>query len=227
MKTEDAQKIAEETRKTYDDVAGEFSASRAKFWDELAFLAKHIKPGDRVLDIGCGNGRFLPLVKERGGQYVGVDYSEGLIREAKRLHPDGEFVVGDATKLSFLDSKFDVAYSFATIHHVPSKELRAQFIREAARVVKPGGMFILTAWHLWQPRNFLKLFMSINPLSPLEAGDMLLTFGKNKAPRYLHAFTRRELSLLLIKNGFHVESIETIPRPSGEKNTIVVAKRAP
>ncbi len=229
MRREEAQKIAEETRKTYDRVAGDFSASRATFWGELAFLAEHIAHDDHVLDIGCGNGRFFPLVHERHAQYTGIDYSERLIAEAERLHPEGKFILGDGTALPFPDNSFDIAYSFATIHHVPGKELRAQFAREAARVLHPGGTFILSAWELWTPRHFNALLStalkSVLGKTALDVGDLMLTFGKNKEPRYLHAFTQGELSTLLTKNGFSVLGIDSIQRPSGEKNIVVVAKR--
>lgn len=229
MQREDARKIAEETRKTYDTVAGEFSASRATFWGELVFLAKHISRDDRVLDIGCGNGRFFPLVNERHAQYTGIDYSEKLVSVARQLHPEGQFVVGDALALPFPDNTFDIVYSFAAIHHIPSKELRTQFVREAARVLHPGGTFILTAWKLWTPRHFGELLMTALKSNlgrtALDAGDLMLTFGKNKEPRYLHAFTERELSKLLTKNGFGVVSMGIISRPSGEKNIVVVAKK--
>ena len=229
MEKEEAQKIAEKTRKTYDTVAGEFSASRAKFWEELAFLAEHTKSGDRVLDIGCGNGRLFPLIKERGARYTGIDYSEGLVGEARRLHPDGDFVVADAVALPFAHNAFDIAYSFATIHHIPGKELRAQFVSEAARVLRPGGTFILTAWELWGIRHAGVLLRtglkSILRLIPLDVGDAILTFGKNRAERYVHGFTQRELSLLLAEGGFTVISIESIARPSGGKNIVVVARK--
>lgn len=229
MRREEAQKITEETRKTYDIVAGEFSTSRAKFWDELVFLAERMKPDDRVLDIGCGNGRLFPLAKKHAASYVGIDHSTGLIREATRLHPEGKFLVGDAAKLPFPDSMFDVCYSFAAIHHIPGRELRAQFVREAARVLHPGGILILTAWDLWNRKRFgdivLSTLKSILGLTPLEAGDLMLTFGQNKAPRYLHAFTKRELVTLLIENGFMVESISVIPHGNKEKNIVVIAKK--
>lgn len=229
MKREDAQNIAEETRKTYDAVADEFSSSRAQFWDELAFLVEHTKAGDRVLDIGCGNGRLFPFIREKRARYTGVDYSEGLINKAKHLHSDGEFVVGDATALPFSNNAFDIAYSVATIHHIPGKELRTEFVREAARVLRPGGTFVLTAWGLWTFRHLgdiiSTVFKSVLGQTPLDVGDVMLTFGKNKRPRYLHAFSRRELSLLLVKNGLTVLSVDVVSRASGEKNIVVVAKK--
>ena len=228
MKREVAQMIANETRNSYDHMAREFSDTRVTFWEELGFLAEHAIPGMRVLDIGCGNGRFYELLKTRQVTYTGLDYSIGLLAEARRLHPDGAFMEGDATKLPFADCSFDIAFAFAVIHHIPGRELREQFVREVARVLSPGSTFILTAWDLegtGKIRYLRSYLNSMNPFTTLDAGDIMLTFGKEKRKRYLHAFTERELVRLLEKNGFSVVDTDVVTRPSGQKNILVIARK--
>ncbi len=235
MKREVAIKLANETRDSYDQVAREFSDSRARFWEELEFLAEHATAGMRVLDIGCGNGRFYPLLKARDVDYTGLDNSAGLLKEALRLHAEtsgkANFVLGDATALPFPDRSFDIAFSFATIHHIPSLALREKFVQEAARVLVPGGKLVLTAWDLWQPphggKYLFALFANLNPFSDLDVGDMILTFGKQKHKRYLHAFTKRSLVQLLRKNGFTIIDADIVERKSGsgQKNILVIAQK--
>ena len=229
MKREAATKRAIETRNSYDQMAKEFSDSRARFWDELAFLAEHIERDDHVLDIGCGNGRFAPLVSARHAHYDGVDYSVGLIAEAQRKFPEYTFVAGDATALPFSNNSFDIAFSFAVIHHIPSNALRAQFVAEVFRILHPNGKLILTAWDIWSPTYFARLLRSaistIFGRNNLDIGDVLLTFGKQKHPRYVHACTMRELSTLLTACGFHVISSERIARKSGQKNIVIIAQK--
>lgn len=229
MKSEVAEQILKENKESYDKMAGEFSASRGKFWEELAFLAEHASAEMRALDIGCGNGRFYPLLHARDATYTGLDNSKGLLDEARRRHPEGIFALGDATALPFPDESFDIAYSFAVIHHIPSSALRKKFAAEAARVLTPGGMLIVTAWDLWSPRHFLKFLQSgiksIFELSPLDIGDAWLTFGKEKQKRYLHAFTVRELEGLLTQNDFTIVGTEVIKRKSGEKNIVTIARK--
>ncbi len=229
MKREVAQNIANETQKSYDAMAREFSDSRARFWDELAFLALEIKAGDHVLDMGCGNGRFAPLAVACEASYVGLDYSRGLITEAERKFPEQAFTVGDATSLPFPDSSFDIVFSFAVIHHIPSKAMRKQFIAEAFRALRPGGKFIFTAWDLWSPQYMGKIVVSaLSSLlgkDNLDMGDVMLTFGKQKHPRYVHACTVREMCLLLTACGFRIISSERIARKSGQKNIVIVAQR--
>lgn len=229
MKREAATKIAEETQNSYNNMAKEFSDSRVRFWDELAYLAEHIVYDDRVLDIGCGNGRFSPLVLERQALYEGIDYSEGLINEARKKFPELSFCVGNATALPYEDGSFDIAFSFAVVHHIPSTLLRKRFILEALRVLRPGGKFIITAWDIWAPRYYASILshslLSVFRKNTLDFADTLLTFGKQKHPRYVHAFTVRELHKLLTKGGFTIIGEEVVARKSGQKNIIVIAQK--
>ena len=231
MKREVAQKVLTENRSSYDKIAQEFSRTRIQFWNELVFLKEHTTSGMSLIDIGCGNGRFYSVIKERGSTYTGVDNSQGLLDEARKKFPEANFVNGDATALPFANESFNIAYSFATIHHIPSRALRKKFVSEAGRVLHTGNTFILTTWYLWRPRYISQLLFtaikSLLLLSPLDIGDMMHTFGKERTPRYLHAFTERELLRLLKKNGFEIIGSEIISRGSGsgEKNILVVARK--
>ncbi len=229
MKREVAEKKAKETQHSYDQMAKEFSDSRAHFWDELAFLAEHILRDDHVLDIGCGNGRFAPLVALRHAHYGGVDYSTELIKAAKQKFPQGTFTVGDATALPFPDNSFDIAFSFAVIHHMPGKEARSAFVREALRVLHPGGKLIITSWDLWSKKYIGRLLQSaigsMLQVNAMDLRDVMLTFGQKKQPRYVHAFTVSELRALLESNGLEVLGIDTVSRGSGERNIVLVAQK--
>lgn len=231
MKREAAQKLLEVSKDSYNNMAKEFSRTRAKFWDELTFLAEHATPGMKVLDVGCGNGRFYPVLSARQIAYTGVDNSQGLLDEARKLQPEANFVLGDATALPFPDKSFDIAYSFAAIHHIPSRALRNKFVSEIARVLHSGNTLVLTTWYLWSPDKMgtflLNGLKSMCMLTPLDVGDIVLTFGRDKHTRYLHAFTERELKRLLKKNGFEVVGSEILKRQSGsgQKNILVVAKK--
>jgi ubiquinone/menaquinone biosynthesis C-methylase UbiE len=223
---DNAKKIAAETQNSYDIMAKEFSRTRAKFWDELAFLAENIKRDDHVLDIGSGNGRFSPLVSARHAHYTGVDYAEGLVTDAKQAFPSHAFILGDATALPFPSHTFDCAFSFAVIHHIPTRLARQKFMDEAYRVLLPGGKFIFTSWDLLTPKHFGALALSgIRSLigkNALDVGDVMLTFGKQKHPRFVHACTKREIYTLARRSGFQLQSYEKISRKSGEQNIVVI-----
>jgi ubiquinone/menaquinone biosynthesis C-methylase UbiE len=77
---------------------------------ELDLLRETIKPGMRVLDVGCGTGRHLHLLRDRVGLGVGVDYARGYIAEAHRRTGAGplHFITGDGTAIP-LQAAFDLA----------------------------------------------------------------------------------------------------------------------
>ena len=213
-------------------MAKEFSITRERFWEELTFLSEHTIPGMKLLDIGCGNGRFYPVVIGRKPEYTGVDNSRGLLEEAQAKFPEAKFILGDATALPFPDGAFDIAYSFAVLHHIPGKELQEKFFSEAARVLRPDGTLIITTWYLWRPKYVLRLLaQSVKStlfLSPLDMGDLMHTFGKDKHRRYLHAFSKRGLLRLMKQSGFTIVDSEIVGRASGsgEKNILIIAKRS-
>lgn len=105
------------------------------------------------LDLGCGLGRQCVEMARRGYRVVGVDASRGLLREAAR---DGASVVnGSALALPFPDAAFDFVYAVGVLHHLPDPESQTAACREVARVLKPGGRFIV---HETNTRNPLFRF---------------------------------------------------------------------
>jgi len=91
---------------------------------------------ERVLDVGCGDGKITAEIAERlpSGSVVGVDPSTGMIEFAREHflaeHPNLSFVVGDATRLSYGDA-FDLVVSFNTLHWVPDQAAALRCIRDA------------------------------------------------------------------------------------------------
>jgi alkylated DNA repair protein alkB family protein 8 len=226
MKAETAQKIIKESRESYNRIAKQFSASRAHFWPELEFLKNELPPAGEILDIGCGNGRLLQILQNSALQYTGIDSAQNLLNEAKFLHPDKKFMLADALALPFADQTFDAVVSLAVLHHVPSAKMRSKFFSETARVLKPGGILVITVWNFWRPRWLKKLIGSFiaKILHPetCDLGDIFLTFGQDKTPRYLHALTKRELSSLAAEFNMETKTIRTINSPDGNRSNILL-----
>ena len=232
MKQEYANEIREMSRTGYDAIAPAFSRTRSTFWDELLFVRDLLPKGGVILDVGCGNGRFLGALEDKPLTYTGIDFSEGLIAFAKKEHharPHANFIVGDALALPFQNHTFDVAVSFAVLHHIPSHAYRVQFLQEAKRVITPRGIIVLTAWNVWRskPRTVLWYALKkIAGMTKLDFGDALLGFDTNKKVRFVHALTMREIRTLAREAGLMVERLEKIRRPSGEENFFVILKNA-
>ncbi|MCY3801991.1 MAG: class I SAM-dependent methyltransferase [Chloroflexi bacterium] len=100
----------------------------------------------RVIDIGCGEGRFCRLLASLGAETTGVDLTEGLIEEALQRASGGEtYLVGNAEDLADIDDEsFDIAVSYIVL--VDLDDYRAS-ITAAWRVLKPGGRFIVCNIH--------------------------------------------------------------------------------
>lgn len=230
MRQEYANKILEQSQKGYEKIASDFSRTRGTFWQELMFVYDMVPDESRVLDIGCGNGRFLGALKNDTVSYTGVDFSDKLITIAKeRYHarPQTIFQTADALALPFPDHSFDLALSFAVLHHIPSRAHRIQFLKEAARVIKPDGTIILTAWNVWKAHPWVILKFAVKKLlgqTQTDIGDALLDFGKEKKVRFVHALTLHEIRSLAKNADLTITRLEKIRRPSGEENFFVILK---
>jgi demethylmenaquinone methyltransferase/2-methoxy-6-polyprenyl-1,4-benzoquinol methylase/phosphoethanolamine N-methyltransferase len=108
-----------------------------------------LKPGDGVLDVGCGTGE-LTLVAKAGvgpaGRAVGIDASPEMIevarQKAARAGVAVDFRVDLVEKMPFADSSFDVVLSSLMMHHLPG-DLKRQALVETRRVLKPGGRLFI------------------------------------------------------------------------------------
>lgn len=200
-------------------------------WRDLKPLLDYTTPGDRVLDLGCGNGRLFQALKDKRIEYLGVDNSEKLIEIARGKYaaPAARFQVADGLSLSLLDNSFDKIYSIAVFHHIPSKEFRLQFLKEAKRVLKPDGFLILTVWKLAQKKS-IKLILKyavlkILGLSKLDFNDVLLPWAKT-CKRYVHQFSKRRLKKIIQNTGFKIEKLGVLWRPERrDYNLYVVARK--
>jgi tRNA (uracil-5-)-methyltransferase TRM9 len=225
-----AKSILEKTKENYNLIAKEFSATRREIWEELKFLFKDLKEGEKVLDLGCGNGRWYKVFKEKKVDYFGLDNSEKLIEIAKENFPDAKFFVGDALNLPFQDDFFDKVYSIALLHHIPSEDFRIKVLKEAKRVLKPGGILILTCWRIHRLREILALLkytlLKIIGRSKLDFKDFFVPWGK-KMLRYYHFFTQRELENLVKKVGFEILESGVVKNKRGNRQNYYIISQKP
>jgi len=115
-------------------------------------LAK-VKPGDKVLDVGCGTGNLTLTAKSAAGvsgAVYGIDASPEMIdvarKKAKQANSDVVFDVGVIEKIPFPDATFDEVVSRLVIHHLPD-DLKRKAFAEIFRVLKPGGHFLVADFY--------------------------------------------------------------------------------
>jgi SAM-dependent methyltransferase len=88
-----------------------------------------------VLDVGCGLGTLAAAAAARGATVTGADLAAGMLAEARRRHPQIEFVLADAEALPFADGAFDVALGAFIVNHLPHPETAAAELARVARRV--------------------------------------------------------------------------------------------
>jgi tRNA (uracil-5-)-methyltransferase TRM9 len=237
MDTKNADKLLRKTKDNYDAFAESFSQTRGYIPTQMErLLIGRVHEGDNVLDVGCGNGRYYPIFAEKKARYRGIDISTKLIDIAKRKYPGGDFAVGDALFLPFKSNEFDLFFSIAVLHHIPSREYRKRFFLEAFRALKPGGRVIVMVWDL-RFRSMVKLknwrrmkdFLAAQAkalirMDKLDFGDFFIPWQK-QYKRYVHRFRLEELERLARENGFEIEESGISKAGRREANLYIVAKK--
>lgn len=102
-----------------------------------------VSHGVDVLDVCCGPGIVAGSAAERGARVAGLDFSNEMLTIARARHPSIRFEHGDAEAMPFPDAAFDAVVSNFGVHHVPRPLLA---LREAWRVLRPGGRLAFTVW---------------------------------------------------------------------------------
>jgi len=203
-------------------------------WEELTSLAQYVQAGEKVLDLGCGNGRLFTMLKEKKIEYLGVDSSDKIINIAREKYgPAGaKFLTVEALDLPFPENYFHKVFSIAVLHHIPSEEFRLKFLTEIKRVLKPRELLILTVWNL--RKNYWLLFkytiLRIIGKSKMDSGDVLYPWrdsnGKTVINRYIHCFNKRELEKLTEKAGFKLKESGFLSRGKSKKiNIYLIAEK--
>ncbi len=151
------------SRDLTDRYASAFKFGRGKIINALENWLASMADRRRILDVGCGPGYFLHLIKSRRYNIFGIDLSEQMLSGLKERNPLAFVCMADAKKLPFADNSFDGVLSIETIRYFQKRYL---LLDEICRVLKPGGSVFITAAPLFS-LNFYGIYNNVCKLSGL------------------------------------------------------------
>lgn len=193
-------------RRFYETVAADFDESRQGAWQGWERIVRRVTPPLRVLDVGCGNGRFGVYLCERFGadglRYHGIDSSAALLDRAREAlaHVEATFTLADIVEQPLNDApdRCDLVVLFGVLHHVPGGDQRAALLRGLASRVAAGGLLAFTEWRFMEDERFRRRVVVWNADIQIEPGDYLLDWRRGEhAIRYCHYVDNAEHARLI------------------------------
>lgn len=228
-----AQRLIALNQKFYSDFGRQFSETRRRIQPGVLRILDRLDGNEHILDLGCGNGELVRVLARRDhhGAYLGLDFSLPLLTEAQSLSARFQTTFVEADLSTDWDSKLrsvmasqvpavqgprdqninaiSLIFSFATLHHIPTWELRLQFIQKVRSFLPAGGCFIHSNWQFMNSPRLRKRVQEWNQIglteSDVDSGDYLLDWRSGgRGLRYVHHFEEAELAEAATTGGFHI-----------------------
>ena len=115
-----------------------------EFITSLEYIHKYIKPGDKVLDIGAGTGKYSIYLFNEGYDVTALELVKHNLRVLEKNEPNIKAYQGNALNLKFEDNSFDIILLFGPMYHLISFEDKLKALMEAKRVLKPNGKIFIS-----------------------------------------------------------------------------------
>lgn len=185
-----------------DEIMEIFKYVRVK--KQMEIFTRVLPKNEKILEGGCGLAPYLIRLRQLGYDVEGIDYNEAPLAKARTFDPALPLKQGDVNHIPYPDGSFGGYISLGVIEHFTEGPLQA--IREAYRVLKKRGVFVLMV-----PQNHL--FMRLTwPVRTLKRSQRLRKLFKKPADTHYweQYFNRKELCALLEKEGFTVREVHAL-----------------
>lgn len=197
--------------------------STLRLWDGFF---RHVRPRDRIVDIGCGLGATVMELHQRGYRFsTGIDINQAAVAAARRSAeslglPPGLVTAADARRTELASGSFDAAIMQALLCVLADAGSRAQAVKEAARLLTPGSLLhiadFLQAWHVDLYRE--RYLAGESKYGETGTFDAVDSAGKDLY--VAHHFSERELAELLRSANFTIEEFAYRPVVTRSGNSI-------
>lgn len=225
-------------RQFYATVAEDFDTTRGKPWPGWQRLLPDMRRLEarplRLLDVGCGNGRFGVFVGgalARPVVYHGVDNNDALLARASEslgalANVEARLEARDIIVNGLPDGVYDVVVLFGVLHHVPGAQHRRALVRALAERVTPGGLLAFAAWRFYDYARFRERIVPWPENVRVEAGDYLLDWRRGaNAVRYCHYVDDAEFAALAAATGLRTLAQYRADGKTGDANLYAVLGR--
>ncbi|MFA6991719.1 MAG: methyltransferase domain-containing protein [Candidatus Gracilibacteria bacterium] len=210
MREKTAKKILKKVVEDYDNISEEFSQTRENyFWEDFEEIAPYLKDNALFADLGCGNGRLYKFINSKNNKitYIGIDNNKNFLKRATDKY-HANFIYGDLIHLPLESNSVDIAAAIASIHHLPSKKLRKESLKEIHRILRNSGTFVITVWNLFKDRYKKYIWQSrlrkFYTFGKYDLRDTFIPWSKSGVKRHYYAFKPEELKRLLEESGFEI-----------------------
>ena len=194
-------------KQVYDEIAVDFNRTRYSHWDFVHKFILSLISNTKMLDLGCGNGKYLSVRQDL--DLHALDNCENLIQIVQNKYPAVKTSISDVTNTPFETNNFDSVISIAVIHHLATAERRISMLREIIRILKIGARCLITAWATEQ--TYTKTLSKATKIS--DTNDWFIPWEdkKNKkiSQRFYHLFEKDEFESLL-SNFPNIQIIESV-----------------
>jgi SAM-dependent methyltransferase len=205
MQPETVQKLLVINKQFYAEFAEAFAETRSTPQPGYSQLLSNIpKPCRKVIDVGCGNGRFGIFLSRHLSDfsYTGIDFTVSFLDMAS-ASLGGKFITRDISQVGFLEGQgqYDLAVCLATLQHIPGRPNRLAVVQEMAAHLTNNGRLFLSNWQFAQnDRQKRKILdwkeVGIRP-NDVDPGDYLLSWNRNgRGRRYVHLIDQQETAWL-------------------------------